>query len=375
MPPKAIAKKKETKEKFKFVDMCCGIGAFHISLKALGGMCVLACDHNAQVKETYMRNHGHSGMQWHDDLFDLKELPEHDVFCAGFPCTTFSMAGDRKGVDDKEGRVIFHLMKLLKGLHAKEKGPGVVMLENVVGLNSIHEGRVMKYITDSLDRMGYAVVVKQFDAADFGAPMHRSRLLIIGTLESSEDGAGLKTKKKVSHLAGTEPAMVSQMRPVRDFVDPRANAKKELRPHDERYVMLAEEQRKMTNSKIFVGYLTKVNYLHGDMTQSNNHGQALKIYDVDGLTENFTGSHRQAFLMRDPTAKRKDDREIVRYLTPREMYACMGFPKGFKMYPKNSTTQLLQLSKSVNVFMLRPVCKWVMKRFLEKSAQKLQPRS
>ena len=332
---------------FTFVDMCCGIGAFHIALGAMGGRCVLACDRDPQVRETYQANYG-TGFPWHNDLFSLKELPEHDVFVSGFPCTTFSFAGSRKGVlgDTDEGEVAFKLLKLLRQM--EERRPKVVVLENVVGLASIHNGRLMKHIVEDLESMGYQVKVSQFDAADFGAPMHRTRLLIVGT-------AGFE-------LFDTKPVSKKPPSVVANFVDARNNSNEKLILHDERYVMLREDQVRTKNSKIFVGYLPQVNYRHDDMTRFATHGQALKIYDGRGLAENFTGTHKHAFLIKDPVDARND---VVRYLSDKEMYRCMGFPKGFKMH-ETSTVRLRQLGKSINLFMLRPVCKWIVREWRKK---------
>jgi DNA (cytosine-5)-methyltransferase 1 len=328
---------------FTFVDMCCGIGAFHIALQALGGSCLLACDRDEHVRETYQSNFG-TGFKWHSDLFTLTKLPEHDVFCSGFPCTTFSLAGHRKGAEEDggEGQVIFHLMKLLRDM---KRRPRVIMLENVVGLASIHNGKLMKFIIDDLESMGYAVKVSQFDAADFGAPMHRSRLLIMGT--------------RGFDLLNSQPVSKRQPSVVADFVKKKNNTDAKLILHEERYVMLPEDSIKTKNNKIFVGYLPQVNYRYDDMSLFANHGQALKIYDCEGLSENFTATHRHAFLVKDADDKRKD---VVRYLSEQEMYRCMGFPKAFKMHG-TSTVRLRQLGKSVNLFMLRPICKWIIREW------------
>lgn len=55
---------------FRFIDLFAGIGGFHIALERLGGHCVLACEKNAQAKETYMANF--SVENFVDDIADLE---------------------------------------------------------------------------------------------------------------------------------------------------------------------------------------------------------------------------------------------------------------------------------------------------------------
>ena len=57
-------------------------------------------------------------------------LASVDVLTAGFPCQSFSQAGDRRGFDDGRGEAFFHIPRLLKEFHPGER-PKVVVLENV----------------------------------------------------------------------------------------------------------------------------------------------------------------------------------------------------------------------------------------------------
>lgn len=338
-------KSRQTPKKFTFVDVCCGIGAFHIALKKQGGTCVLACDRNEKSKSVYLKNHGDT--LWHDDIYSLASLPRHDVFCAGFPCTTFSLAGLREGTDDDDaGQIIFKIMALLGDAVKHDRAPTLVLLENVVGLLSIHEGQTMKYIVETLEGMGYAVDARVHDAADFGAPMHRKRVIIAATRRGSFPTDKGPVQKKT-------PAC------IKDFIVPVTDSELETEEDgsldlaEQSYVVLPQKDWYEKNGKIFVGFRTAVKYESDDLAKISSHKQALKIYHEDGQAENFTGSHRYAFYV--------DGK--VRFLTTREMYACMGFPKAFKLYTgagdkAHRSVRLRQLSNSINLHMLVPVCKW-----------------
>lgn len=321
---------------FTFVDICCGIGAFHHSLKRLGGKCVMACDKSEQSRQTYESNHGVT--PWHEDIYTLDKLPPHDVFCAGFPCTTFSLAGLRKGTRDKDaGGIIFKLMDLVK-----ESLPPVIILENVPGLTSIHGGKTLKYIVKTLTGFGYEVDYRVHDAYDYGAPMHRQRLII-----SATRGYSMFPECEARKIHNRQ-LQIKDIAIANDKID------KSYFVAQDRYVVMPKDKWYTHEGKTFIGYITAVKYDVDDLTKISAHSQALKIYHEDSSSDNFTSTNRYAFMI--------DGR--VRYLVPREMYSCMGFPKSFKLYDGLPSVQVRQLTNSINIFMLVPVCEWIVMPFL-----------
>lgn len=91
---------------FRFIDLFCGIGGFHQAMSELGGKCVFSCDIDADCRKTYQRNYG---LEPVGDItkVEAKEIPPHDVLCAGFPCQAFSKAGNRLGFADKTKGTLF----------------------------------------------------------------------------------------------------------------------------------------------------------------------------------------------------------------------------------------------------------------------------
>ena len=105
------------------------------------------------------------------------ELEDFDLFCGGFPCQAFSIAGNRLGFADTRGTLIYEVFRILK-----EKQPRFVLLENVKGLLSHDSGRTFKTIISSLAELGYSVEWQVLNAKNFGVPQNRERVFIIGHL-------------------------------------------------------------------------------------------------------------------------------------------------------------------------------------------------
>ena len=88
-------------EQFTFIDLFAGIGGFHIALEKLGGKCVFASEIDEKAQEVYEKNFN---LRPKGDItkIDEKDIPSHDVLCAGFPCQPFSHAGFQKGMGETE---------------------------------------------------------------------------------------------------------------------------------------------------------------------------------------------------------------------------------------------------------------------------------
>jgi len=108
---------------------------------------------------------------------DPTTIPDFDLFCGGFPCQAFSIAGKRLGFAETRGTLIYDVFRILK-----EKQPRLVLLENVKGLLSHDSGNTFKTIISSLAELGYSVEWQVLNAKNFGVPQNRERVFIIGHL-------------------------------------------------------------------------------------------------------------------------------------------------------------------------------------------------
>ncbi len=161
-------------EKLRFVDLFCGIGGFHLAMTQLGGECVFASDIDAECRRVYADNFG---IEPHGDITAIDEstIPEHDVLCGGFPCQSFSKAGNRKGINDSRGTLFFDIVRIVK--HHK---PKYILLENVRNLAGHDGGNTWKVIHYNLRHLGYNVSPEPviYSPHYLGIPQHRERVFI-----------------------------------------------------------------------------------------------------------------------------------------------------------------------------------------------------
>lgn len=116
---------------------------------------------------------------------DANNIPDFDILLAGFPCQPFSNAGNRKGVNDKNGRgtLFEECERIIKNKVDNGKRPKAFVFENVRGIMSCHMDNgtpVTVEIKNRMEALGYNVSSKLVCASNFGVPQQRYRFLIIG---------------------------------------------------------------------------------------------------------------------------------------------------------------------------------------------------
>lgn len=99
-----------------------------------------------------------------------------DVLVGGPPCQAYSTVGKRL-IDDPRGKLFQEYFRLLTEIR-----PRVFVFENVKGLLSIQGGGLIRQIVELFESVGYSVHMKLLNAADYGAPQIRERVILVGTL-------------------------------------------------------------------------------------------------------------------------------------------------------------------------------------------------
>lgn len=179
------------KKKFKFIDLFAGIGGFHQAMEQLGGECVFASEIDKYAIESYHENYGiNSDCNIRD--IDEKDIPKHDVLCAGFPCQTFSKAGKQEGFkDETKGTLFFEIERILK--YHKTK---YIILENVRNLVSHDSGNTWKTIYNHLTKLGYRLTKEPIIISphQLGIPQLRERVVILGIYDPENADKNLEIK-------------------------------------------------------------------------------------------------------------------------------------------------------------------------------------
>lgn len=160
--------------KLRYFSTFTGIGGLDFGLEEMGAECVGF----SEIKESSIRIYGrhYPGHRNFGDItkIDPKELPDFDVFTGGFPCQSFSIAGDRKGFKDRRGQMIFYIYDILK-----EKKPEYVVLENVKGISTHDGGRTIQNVFKLLTSAGYHVRVVLLNSSHYGSAQARERVVFL----------------------------------------------------------------------------------------------------------------------------------------------------------------------------------------------------
>lgn len=134
-----------------------------------------AYDHEPRCVETYNGYFG-EGHAFVKDLsvVDVDSVPKAEVLIGGFPCQEFSSCGPLGGLESERGRLYQTLITYMR----KHK-PAIAVGENVINLERMEDGEVLKTIKADLADAGYKVEVWKMFAPDYGVPQRRTRLFFI----------------------------------------------------------------------------------------------------------------------------------------------------------------------------------------------------
>lgn len=159
----------------RVVSLFSGAGGLDLGLVQAGLKVVWANDIFLEAADTYASNIGP-----HIDTRDIchidaAEIPDCDIVVGGFPCQGFSVANWGRHSHDPRNQLYREMVRIIR-----EKKPKFFLGENVKGLMSMAKGEALKAIIRDLNECGYKVRHALVNAADYGVPQARMRLLILG---------------------------------------------------------------------------------------------------------------------------------------------------------------------------------------------------
>lgn len=147
--------------------------------------CLLANDFDAKKGASYAANWGADDLRVGDvAALTTADLPGRaDLAWASFPCQDLSLAGAGAGLKGERSGTFWPFWKLIKALGEEDRAPRLVVLENVYGALSSHDGKDFAAICAALAGAGYRFGAVIINAVHF-VPQSRPRLFIIGAHKS-----------------------------------------------------------------------------------------------------------------------------------------------------------------------------------------------
>lgn len=162
--------------KYKVVSLFSGAGGMDLGFIQAGFQVIWANDFFKEAIDTYKKNIGNHIVYGDITMIDSKDIPDNaDVIIGGFPCQGFSIANIRRNMEDQRNFLYKEMLRIIK-----DKKPKMFVAENVKGLLSMENGKVFEMIKNDFKNLGYYVESKLLNAAEYGVPQQRERVIIIG---------------------------------------------------------------------------------------------------------------------------------------------------------------------------------------------------
>lgn len=186
--------------KFKAIDLFCGAGGLSTGLKKSGFRLCLGVDNDDKALKTYKCNLKSTKVLNEDikkvtgeKITELTGINRRDNFLlAGCPpCQGFSSLGKRDANDEKN-ELVYEYIRIINELE-----PSFILMENVPGMSTGVGKEIFKNVVKELEQ-NYHVEYATLNAADFGVPQIRKRLVLHGIRNDVYDNLGLdKEKQKI----------------------------------------------------------------------------------------------------------------------------------------------------------------------------------
>ena len=279
-----------------FTDLFCGIGGFRLGLEKLGGKCVFSSEIDKDARKVYELNFGEAPS---GDItkIDAKDIPDHDILCAGFPCQSFSLLGNKQGLKEDRGNLFLEIVRILR-----EKKPRFFILENVLGLKFIDGGNSIKEICKQLNLSGYQMHLKEYNSGDFGVPQYRRRIYFIGFKDCRD------------YFSFQEPEKCEELKKLKDILEDTEDEKYFVpKKRTDTYQTLTKYHDTNKAGK----YLKQVGYFKEPFEGRS------RIYSIEGCCSTILSANADNSKIMLPDGR-------IRWLTEKELLQCQGFPKDFK---------------------------------------------
>ncbi len=148
------------------VGLFAGIGGIEVGLHSAGHRTVLLCEIDPAAQRV-LREH-FPEVPLTADVRELESIPDAGICAAGFPCQDLSQAGRTEGIRGTNSGLVAEVFRLVE-----RANPRWLLLENVPFMLQLDRGAAMRFLTRSLERLGFNWAYRVVDTRAFGLPQRR----------------------------------------------------------------------------------------------------------------------------------------------------------------------------------------------------------
>lgn len=164
------------KKKFRVISLFSGAGGMDLGFINAGFDIVWANDFFKEAVESYKKNVDDRIVYGDITKIASSEMPDDiDLVIGGFPCQGFSIANTKRSMKDERNFLYKEMLRVIN-----DKKPKFFVAENVKGILSMKKGKVFEMIKKDFKKLGYKVDARLLNAAEYGVPQARERVVIIG---------------------------------------------------------------------------------------------------------------------------------------------------------------------------------------------------
>jgi len=194
--------------KYKVISLFSGAGGLDLGFINSDFEIIWANDFLEDAVNTYKKNIGNHIIYGDITKIPNSEIPNNaDIVIGGFPCQGFSVANNKRSMEDKRNFLYKEMLRIID-----DKRPKFFLAENVKGIMSMDGGKVIDMIKNDFIKIGYKVDAQVLNAAEFGVPQARERIVIIGNNLGIENPYPKKTHyiSESTKEDGTLPAITTE---------------------------------------------------------------------------------------------------------------------------------------------------------------------
>jgi DNA (cytosine-5)-methyltransferase 1 len=114
------------------------------------------------------------------DIRTVTRLPDVDMVAAGFPCQDLSQAGRTAGITGERSGLVDEVFRLIGDMDSLRW----LLLENVPFMLQLERGEAMRFLTRSLEGLGFRWAYRVIDARSFGLPQRRQRVILLASRDA-----------------------------------------------------------------------------------------------------------------------------------------------------------------------------------------------